>query len=123
MSVFPLDRGAGSNKEANKSYLRMVFLFTLVAPFFERWFGVNNKSIQFRPNNQVLFAWLIIEGEGGGRVGGQIAKLHFLEILAPTAFVACQPQNLKIILNSKEHLPTHLIFSHSLQNFQSSIRK
>ena len=75
LSVFPLDRGAGSNKEANKSYLRMVFLFTLVALFFERWFGVNNfKSIQFRPNNQVLFACLIIEGEGRG--GGCGVKLQ-----------------------------------------------
>ena len=89
LSVFPLARVAGSNKEANKSYLRMVFLFTLVALFFERWFGVNNfKSIQFRPNNQVLFACLIIEGKGGG----QIAKLHFLEILVPTAFVALNPK-------------------------------
>ena len=76
LSVFPLDRGAGSNKEANKSYLRMVFLFTLVAPVFGKWFGVNNfKSIQFRPNNQVLFACLIIEGEGGGR-GGKGVKLQ-----------------------------------------------
>ena len=55
----------------------------------------NFKSIQFRPNNQVLFACLIIEGEGGGGGGGkgsQIAKLHFLEILAPTAFVALNPK-------------------------------
>ena len=52
----------------------------------------NFKSIQFRPNNQVLFACLIIEGEGGGGEGGQIAKLHFLEILAPTAFVALNPK-------------------------------
>ena len=76
LSVFPLDRGAGSNKEAKKSYLLMVFLFTLVTPFFERWFGVNNfKSIQFRPTNQVLFACLIIEGEGG-KVGGGGGKLQ-----------------------------------------------
>ena len=78
LSVFPLDRGAGSNKEANKSYLRMVFLFTLVAPVFGKWFGVNNfKSIQFRPNNQVLFACLIIEGEGGGGKGVKLQNCIF----------------------------------------------
>ena len=101
LSVFPLDRGAGSNKEANKSYLRMVFLFTLVAPVFGKWFGVNNfKSIQFRPNNQVLFACLIIEGEGrGGEGAGSNCKIAFFGNFSPYSICGPQPQNLKLVKN------------------------